>query len=85
MSKLSKIQRLKVANLEPQTIQFPCQYAWTVQFAEAFILIRKGEGVVGTRYFMINLLFKIQGTPSLRIVLSYVTSIVFVSLNKTNS
>ena len=57
-NKLSKIQRLKVAKLEPQTIQFPCQYALPVQLTEAFILIRKGEGVVGMIYFMINLLFK---------------------------
>lgn len=39
---------------------------------------------MGIRYFMINLLLKIQDTPSLRIVLSYVSSIIFVSLNKTN-
>ena len=39
---------------------------------------------MGIRYFTINLLLKIQDTPSLRIVLSYVSSIIFVSLNKTN-
>ena len=39
---------------------------------------------MGIRYFMINLLLKIQDTPSLRIVLSYASSIIFVSLNKTN-